>query len=490
MKISRFRLVLLIFWLILAGLIVWLKIVPNGQIKYFVSYPAKINILGGKGFIGHLTPADRVNTKPGEMAEIFGDPVYFSVFTPRTFSEAKITITYQDNLSIETPLIEAGVLVDNIIWRYKLASLENKLLAEKFSNWSRLQNDEVILLQKNNKFSSVDNFFDTLKNNPKTLCDKKEIQNCLALYNITIDNKYNLPVIPEFKILDTPLQGSHQFYFMAKGNQELNFDFDFVDLNLDKKSDPVVVSIYQGEEKVYSEVLEDNFGEEGGAVVRDFKANFSYKTMIQEQSLYKLEIKVSEDIVIKKITKAPSALNIIGRLHPVTTANLPFSVWTDSSFIKITTNNPASRQKIKFGGQNFSLSEPYEQYEFSSNKNGLKEVVLSKDDVILETDGVFSLSSNSFFNPDFKKVDEHFVLNDDLEYVLATYSSPKKISNNLKQATVVLNTKEAYREKGKYSFMISVPGLSLANSGSLKISNIKVEFSGRTLWDKIKEYVN
>ena len=35
--------------------------------------------------------------------------------------------------------------------------------------------------------------------------------------------------------------------------------------------------------------------------------------------------------------------------------------------------------------------------------------------------------------------------------------------------------------------MISVPGLSLANSGNLKISEVKVEFFGRTIWDKIKE---
>ena len=70
------------------------------------------------------------------------------------------------------------------------------------------------------------------------------------------------------------------------------------------------------------------------------------------------------------------------------------------------------------------------------------------------------------------------------------YDGIKELDNNFKQATVILNTKEAYRENGKYSFMISVPGLSLANSGNLKISSIKVEFSGRTLLDKIKEKIS
>ena len=82
----------------------------------------------------------------------------------------------------------------------------------------------------------------------------------------------------------------------------------------------------------------------------------------------------------------------------------------------------------------------------------------------------------------------------DTTYILANYNNPKDLGNNLKQASVILNTQEAYREQGKYSFMISVPGLSLANSGNLLIKEVKIEFSGRSLIDKIKEkfssYVN
>ena len=44
-----------------------------------------------------------------------------------------------------------------------------------------------------------------------------------------------------------------------------------------------------------------------------------------------------------------------------------------------------------------------------------------------------------------------------------------------------------YREKGKYNFMISVPGLKEddAVDDYLEIIEIKIEFSGRTLWQKI-----
>jgi hypothetical protein len=228
--------------------------------------------------------------------------------------------------------------------------------------------------------------------------------------------------------------------------------------------------------------------------VRNFSVPLSYSFVSSSTDLYKLEIKAGEDIVIKKINQAPSALNIIGKIHPVTATSLPLSFWTDSSFIKLTTNNPASLQEISYGNKTFELAEAYQQFEFSNSEPGLKEITLNKDDVILETDGIFSFTPDSFFNPDFKKVDEHFVLGGDTKYVLAKYESPKELGNNLKQATVILNTQEAYREQGKYSFMISVPGLSLANSGNLNIKEVKIDFSGRSLWDKIKEkfssYVN
>lgn len=487
MPVKRIRLILLIFWLILAGLIVWFKVLPGGKATYSVSYPAGFNFLGAKGFIGHLTPVDRVVVKEGENAEIIGDPVYFSVFTPRTFNEAKVTVTYQDNLTTSTPIVEAGVLVDNIVWRYQLAPLQNKLLETAFSNWTSTNSGNLLLLQKNKNFSSVEEFLNTLKTEPKKICNNQDIKFCLATYNIDVASTYSGLDYNKFNPINIPLKGAHQFYFLLDDKTDLKFDFYFADLNLDKKSDPIVVSVYKDNNKIYSTTVEDAFGGEGTGEVRDLFVPISYANSVYKEGLYKLEVKVGEDIVIKKISRAPSALNIIGKIHPVTVGNLPLSFWTDSSFVKLTTNNPVSRQTINFGGDRFSLSEPYQQFEFSSKESGLKKIILEKDDVILETDGVFSLAPEEFFNPDFKKVDEHFVLNSNTDYILAKYELPTELANNFKQASVVLNTKEAYRENGKYSFMISVPGLSLAKEGNLKISDIKIEFSGRTLLDKIKE---
>lgn len=492
MKLRKISLFLILFWLILAGLIVWFKVVPSGHKTYFLSYPVKTNLLGGKNFIGNFTPADRVKIEPGQMANITGDPVYFSVFTPRTFSEAKITVTYQDKLTSSTPLIEAGVLVDNIVWRYHLVPLENKLLDNNFKDWCQVRDGDVSLWQRTKNFSNIADFLASLKNNPQSICHNQDLKNCLALYNTSsldsyFSNEDYLEKINDFKVINLPLQGASQFYFKSSGKKDLKFDFEFSDLNLDKQSDVITISLYSDNKKICSIKVEDSFGGDGLGVVRTFPVTVSCPITNSKNILYKLEIKMSDDVVLKKITKAPAALNIIGRLHPVSVNNLPLSFWTDSSFIKLTTNNPASRQVVSFAGQDFYLKEPYSQVEFSTDKQGLKEIVLNKDDVILETDGPFSFTPDSFFNPEFKKVNEHFVLEDSIQYILVEYKTPQKVGPDFKQATIVLNTKEAYRERGKYSFMISVPGLSLANQGNLLIKSVKIEFSGRTLFDKIKE---
>lgn len=499
MKLRKISLFLILLWLILAGLIVWLKVVPFGKATYSVTYPARFNLLGAKGFIGHLTPAERIKVEPNNSPEIIGDPVYFSVFTPRTFNEAKITITYQDNLSSSTPVIEAGVLVDNLVWRYKLAPMENKWLDNYFSNWQKIEKEGVVLLQKNNKYASITDFLADLKNKPQEICASKKLSSCVAFYNtaslnLTLLKEFDLKVNNSFFPINVPLQGAHQFYFYLDKDDYLNFDLEITDLNLDKKADPVVASIYKNEEKRYSLTINDNEGVEGSGSLRNFSLPLNFSPEKTEAGLYKLEIKTSDDVVIKRIIKAPAALNVIGRLHPVNNSKWPLNLWTNDSFIKVTTNNPANLQTISFGDQRFALTEAYQQFEFSVTNSGLKKISLEKDDVYLETAGVFSFSRDSFFNPNFIEVNQKFVPLEELNYVLAVYRSPEINKNASKKATIILNTKEAYREKGKYSFMISVPGLSLANEGSLLIKEIKIEFSGRTIFDKlqekIKEYVN
>jgi hypothetical protein len=133
------------------------------------------------------------------------------------------------------------------------------------------------------------------------------------------------------------------------------------------------------------------------------------------------------------------------------------------------------------------LSEPYKQQLFKSRQaSGRNLVVLEKGDIILENSGVFAFSSENLFNPSWPKVDRFFSVNNPYQYIIADYEPPLE-DEGWKTAKAEFDISTAYRQDGKYSFMISIPGLSADDrrADNLEIAQIKVKFKGRNLWQMI-----
>jgi hypothetical protein len=466
-------------WVLLAGLIVWFKVLPLGHITYSKNYLKGFNLMGGKGFIGLLTPTERIIKD--SKSQIIGDPVYFSIFTPRTFNEVKLTITYKPQLSSKTPIIETGVLVDKTVWRYKMAPLQNDII-DNLTGWSSLRDGNLLILQRQNIFKDVSSALTSLKKS-----------NQVAWYNTPELSEnissFNTVAVSPFSKISIPLRGTHQFYFVGNSKMAKQVSLELSDLNIDKDTDNVEISVYDGTVKVYSNIIVDTYGNELSTQSRDFNFKFDVPLSNLDNKLYKLEIKASDDIVIRQILSAPSALSVVSRLNLAAAPNKPLSFWTGSSYLQITATDPAGCQIVNFDSQDFNIPEAYQQFEISSNKIGLKEVKISKTSLIIENNSTFSFTPSSLLDTNSKQVDRHFLLNNQTQFIIANYTTPKILENGWRQAIVTLNTKDAYREKGKYSFIVSVPGLSLAKEGSLEIAEIKAEFVGRNLFDKLKEII-
>lgn len=478
----KFRFILGLILVIIISLFLYLKIVPFGRISYSRDYTSAWKF--GKGFINNFTPLERVDLNSEDGALLIGDPIYFSLFTPRTFDKAKITVIYKDNLSIETPIIEAGVLADNIVWRYDLRPLDNKALDYLMLRWNLIEENGTIFLQKNNSYANLADFKkDFIKNELKDCSLNRE--DCLALYNYDLAYDYRItnyqPARPI--VIDTPLRGAHQFYVYLN-NELLNLEFNFTDLNQSKKTAPIQVIISGSDKIIASEIISDDSKNTASGKTEEKKLTIN-KTNLPT-GVYRVEIKVSDDIVIKKIASSLDRLVFINKVWPVS-GGKPLKLYTNSDYLQIKTLNPTSLQTVYFGGQKFNLDETYKQFYFKINSEvTAKEVNLSKDDLILENSGVFAFSEKSLFNPDLKKVDRFFSVHDDNQYIIASYKKPTE-NEGFKTATTELNLKGAYRENGKYSFMISVPGLKAEDDikYNLEIYKIKIELNGRTLWQKI-----
>lgn len=458
------------------------KIVPGGHIIYDKNYSFWLR--SGKGFIYNFTPTERVDEKTGKLPRLIGDPVYFSVFTPRTFSKVKMTVKYKSQLSAATPIIEAGVLADNVVWRYDLRPLDNKILNDLRLPGGRLEENGLTLWQAEKNYHKLSDFFTDLKTNNLEACPGNTAS-CLALYNYNPDYNFQFKGLKDSlpTLLSIPLRGAHTLFFYVN-NEPLRLELKFLDLNQDKTADPLAIILSKDGEVIEQVSLADDNSNPVGAKEENKSLILEERTL--SPGLYKVEIKITDDTVIKSIQSSLDRFVFVGKVWPVSAPGT-LNIYTDSNYLQAKAYAPASVQNLVFEGVAFALSEPYKQFNFQTKSgNQIKEIKLTKDDVILETSGVFSFSRNTLFNPLLPKVDRFFKLNEGLKYILADYETPVT-TEGITSATAEFNLIGVYREKGRYNFMISIPGLKNDDDldDYLEISEIKMEFSGRTLWQKL-----
>ena len=73
-----------------------------------------------------------------------------------------MTIRYKNDN--ELPIIELGVLTDKIQWLYDLEPIENQIIDKLGLVWSVVEQDGLILLQKEKKYDSIEDFLRNYSN--------------------------------------------------------------------------------------------------------------------------------------------------------------------------------------------------------------------------------------------------------------------------------------------------------------------------------------
>ncbi|MFH0840434.1 MAG: hypothetical protein V1865_00395 [bacterium] len=455
----------LIFGLILLILLAWLvimDIVPSGEITYKYSFSKYSD------FITKLHPNDRLLPEASGEQKIIGDPVYFSLRTPRKFEKVRLSLKYK-NEADNLPIISVGVLVDKMLWRYLMQPIENKFIDNLAKSWNVIKEDDLLLLQKDPKYSSIKDF---LANLPE--------RNRIALYNYDLKNYYYLADYQASVggTLPASLRGEYQIYTYIK-NESLSFTFNFVDLNQNKDTDPIYIMLYDQNNKL---LLQKELPDDGVAEITNQKTaerSLLLSSPSLSEGVYKIEVKVNDDILTKTLSTNQSKIAFKNKLWIAEGAN-NLQLYTDSASVSAQTINPASLQTIKVGADSLELLETYERFSII-NHEPVKEISVLKGDLMITGNGVFAFSLSNLVNPAFKQVDHNFVVGD-IQYILADYELPIE-QDGWQERTVELDLSNAYREDDKNLFIISIPGLSDKDilADYIIISEIKAKVSGRSL---------
>lgn len=486
-------------WLILAGVTGWLLYMaaaPSGKISYAADF-TKHNY-----FIGKLTPEERLMPIEGEMPlsrVIIGDPVYFSLRTARRFDKAKLTLKYRQSEDAP-PIIEAGVLADKIIWRYDLQPIENKIIDRLALIWDIKEENGLMLLQRNDSAGAI------LYGSIEDFLNKPPQNSEIALYNYPasdLNMEYllrdykksaeNQPAVPA-------VRGAYQFYTYIK-DEDLDFTFDFIDINKNKDSDPIDLNLYYGNQIIDTRHLADD-GIAGESGKESGTRRLNLKAANLPEGAYKVELRANDDVITEEITTKQSKLSFINKIRLAGAGGKAVDLFTDSNAISAQTVNPGSLQKIKVGGNELDINQTYKQFDVETGQ-GVKEIKLEKDDVILAGGGVFGFSEEALINPAFKKVGGNSDING-VNYILAKYEIPAEenaapglpVSNSggqsWKIAQAEFDLSGAYREQDQYNFLISIPGLRADDETDnwVEIGEIKINLEGKTLWKKVKQILD
>ncbi|MFA6194869.1 MAG: hypothetical protein WC719_03965 [Patescibacteria group bacterium] len=477
----KIRLILGLISLILVLLFLCLKIVLFGHITYSRTWPR--GLASGKGFIYDFKPAERIDASSSSL-RLAADPVYFSLYAPRAFDRAEITVKYRDRLATTTPIIEIGVLKDKLTGQYELQPLQNNIVDRYRFSWPRLEDSsDRLVLQTEKYYNDVSEFNQDLKAGNLKGCLGGPTS-CVATYNYQLNSEFRLPDYVSLTptVISQPLRGAHQFYVYFKSSS-WRLAFNFVDLNLDKEQDPITVNVYSGDKIIAAKTLADNNPTPDNGQSEEKAITLSGQ---EASGLYRVEIKVSDDIVISKLESSSDKISFINKLWPVSGKG-SLTLFTDASYLGVSTVNPVSLGEVIFAGKNFSLDKTYKQFYFQAS-SGANKIVLDKDDLVLENSGVFAFSSASLIDPGAKKVDRYFSASDNIKYIIAVYERPLE-NDGVKTARAALNLRGAVNEKNKYTFLISIPGLDgLAGAENyLDIQEIQIKLTGKTIFEKIKE---
>lgn len=434
-----------------------------------------------------LLPDDRVRApiqeSDGEWAQqIVGDPVYFFAHPHRSFDRVDAEVWFKNT---GVPIVELGVLAHAAGEIYDLKPLQNLVIDE--SPWTRLEQNGLVLLQRNPAYESIEAF---LQDSPE--------RNTIATYHYTIPEPYRLSDYQpssQPQTIDVTLRGFHEFYTYLK-NETFFFDMAFMDMNRKNGADPVSVVVIDEKGKPVGEVraLDDgNVSDDARpSALRDVKIEIP----ALPEGVYKIQLKAESDIFFRRLKTPQQKVTFLHNVYlgdeiAYREPSAAVSFWTEGKNMRFVTQHAEAVQTVQVGQKSVSISEPYLEYRLDVSEPGLVKAEIPRGDAIVRTDGHIAFSPEAWFNPDPVRLSANTDLDRlGVDFVIAAYDPPRQVGEWLVK-TASFDTSLMSFDDDTWKFVISTPGIEDA-TGELFIHAINMEWlrpplTWRKIIDEIKE---
>lgn len=471
MNRKKLRIYLNILLFVFFGVLFFLYISPLGWATYKKDFSRKYNnIFLGKGAIYKLGPVDRLFDKN----KLSGEPAYFYLKTNRNFDSAKIKMKYKisDQVVQKNNFInlEFGVLLNEENWNYRFYPIYNNILNDLYCNWTKQVDNQAVFLQREDKFKGLTDYL-----------NNKDFSS-LLLYNYNLNNDFVLKDYQgddNYKTTLPALRGSHVFYTYLK-DENLKFDFSFSSLDRSNKNN-LDLFVYLNDDVIFSK----SFSAE--EFLNNQIVDFSLDLADLPESVYKIEVRANDNFIINKTDVYLPKLVFLHRLNLYNTKN-GFNVFSNKNNFRIKSLESLCLADVNINDSKFSVDRIFQQFNFNVDGRGINNIQSDSCGMLIENNGLFSFSTESFFNPLISSLASDVSV-DEYNFVIAKYQPPTEL-NNYYISELKIDLRGAQRKKGEYRFIISAPFLKNEdNLQYLEIKDIEIVLSGKSLFDKIKEYL-
>lgn len=438
---------------------------------HFRTTPTAIDLFGPHG-----RALDREeNLSNGETYQrIVNGPAYTSVTLPGAYDKVTVQLEYQNP---SQTLVEMGIKLSNdpALFDYRLQPLENKLVDN--SDWDRLTNDQVVLLQRELTYASVADFL----SDPPTAVRGGSY---LISPNLAFTDAAYLANSTTGSHLTTTLRGTHEFYTYA-AHEDLSFTVTVEDINYTAGADAVTISVYRQDQLLTEEVLWDD-GEVGITGKTTGPRQLSIVIPQVDPGVYQLKVITTDDVLLTDIQSDQERFVISKSIHLAGTEeysqtgaqlNLnPTTLQSDSNWLTVIAKHPYGVGDLALYDRTLHVNKVNTPYTWINPINQSKHsVTLPHNDVLVLSDSYFALPGAEGFDPWFGlRPISQYTNSDGLAYVISGhYTEPIRLRSWTTAATTFDLTGISQERPNVLQFIVSAPGLETTSLG-LKIRSIRI----------------
>ncbi len=473
-KLSKFRIFFNLTGIIIIFIFIYFLVqkdlVLNGKLT------VESNLTDLNPMISVLFPEHRVQ-KENNHYLIKDEPVYFTVRSPIKFDQAEVEVEFKTK---NQNIIGLGVATTKEGWNFENHTLYNKTLND--INWPSISDGVNTLYQKEKKFNTIAEFM--------------KVSNTLegvGAYDFDLGGKF---ILHDYQArnkkisITNCLRGQHSFYTYIK-NEALNFDFKIQDINRTNGEDPLVISVYNAQDKkIYSKMVSDD----GFVSNRDPASKARYISLYLPnltEGVYKIDLSANDDIFIREISTTQQKIVFIDRLYlcdsseyidGFTDLNLNATqVYTNGRIISFYTAHNAGLQTINLDNKAVNIYQKHKWIKVATSPK-LSTIYVPKNDLKISSRGIFALNKDNYFNPEIINLQD-YSNTEEVNYIIARYQKPKQLANSWLKNKIRFNLNKAKIENGNLKFMISSPDLK-ATDDDFKINSLKIKLSTNQIIDQ------